>query len=117
EGLVDLEAVRLGNAAVFERDQSVLDDLQRDLVLDLLDAETGRRLVLDDEALHLVVAEVTRPDDRDVAPRRVADPFLLAVQDPGVAFALRRGGEAAARSGADQRLGEAEAADLLEARH
>ena len=48
---------------------------------------------------------------------RVADPLLLAVEDPGVAVALGGRGEAAAGAGADQRLGQAEAADLLEARH
>ena len=36
---------------VLQRDVTVLDDLERNLVLDLLDAKTGRRLVLDDEAL------------------------------------------------------------------
>jgi hypothetical protein len=33
---------------------AVLDDLERNLVLDLVDAEAGRGLVLDDEALDLV---------------------------------------------------------------
>ena len=77
---------------------AVLDDLERDLVLDLLDAEAGRGLVLDDEALDLIVGDIARPDDRDVAPRRVADPPLLAVEDPGVALALRGGSQTAARS-------------------
>ena len=86
-------------------------------MLDLLDAEAGRGLVLDDEALDLVVGDIARPDDRDVAPRRVADPPLLAVEDPGVAFALRGRRQTAARSRTDQRLGEAEAADLFQARH
>ena len=96
---------------------AVLDDLERNLVLDLLDAEAGRRLVLDDEALDLVVGEIARPDDGNVAPRSVADPPLLAVEDPGVALALRRGQQAAGRARTHQRLGEAETADLLEARH
>src|SRR5258706_604713 len=87
---IGLQAVRLGYPAVLERDLAVLDDLEGDLVLDLLDAEAGRGLVLDDEALDLVVGEVAGPDDRNVAPRRVADPALLAVEDPRVAFALRR---------------------------
>jgi len=34
---------------------TVLDNLERDLVLDFLDAEAGRRLVLDDESLDLIV--------------------------------------------------------------
>src|SRR6267378_4059165 len=102
---------------VLQRDVTVLDDLERNLVLDLLDAEAGRRLVLDDEALDLVVGDIARPDDRDVAPRGVADPALLAVQHPGVAVALCRGRQATGRSRADQGLGQAEASDLLEARH
>jgi hypothetical protein len=62
--------------------------LERNLVLDLLDAETGRRLVLDDETLDLVVREIARPDDRNVAPSRVSDPPLLTIENPGVALAL-----------------------------
>src|SRR5262249_62191028 len=108
-----LETVRIGHAAVGQRDLAVLHNLQRDLVLDLLDAEPRRRLVLDDEALDLVVGDVARPDDRDIAPRRIADPALLTVQDPAVAVALRRRGEAAASSRADQRLGKRPAADLF----
>src|SRR5262249_21955022 len=91
--------------------------LQRDLVLHLLDAEPGRRLVLDDEALDLVVLDVARPDDRDIAPRRVADPALLAVEDPAVAVALRRGRQTATGPRAHQRLGQREAADLFQPRH
>src|SRR6516165_2632129 len=112
-----LETIRIGHAAVGQRDLAVLHDLQRDLVLHLLDAEPGRRLVLDDEALDLVVGDVARPDDRDVAPRSVADPALLAVEDPGVAFAFRRGRETTTGPRAYQRLGQREAADLLHARH
>jgi hypothetical protein len=62
---------------------AVLDDLERNLVLDFLDAETGCRLVLDDEALDLIIGEISRPDDRNIAPRSVADPTLLAVEYPG----------------------------------
>src|SRR6202140_385028 len=39
-----LQAVLFRYPTVLQRDQAVLDDLERDLVLDLLDAETGRRL-------------------------------------------------------------------------
>src|SRR5882672_5471298 len=117
ERRVGLEAVRLGHPAVVQRDLAVLDHLERDLVLNLFDAEAGRRLVLDDEALDLVVGDVARPDDRDITPRRVADPSLLAVEDPRVAFALRRRQQAATTARAHQRLGQAEAADLLHARH
>ena len=77
----------------------------------------GRRLVLDDESLHLIVAKIARPDDGDVAPWCVADPPLLSIENPGIAFTLGRGGQTAARSRTDQRLGEAEAADLFQARH
>src|SRR6516164_8718134 len=111
------EPICFRHPAVLHRDLTVLDDLERDLVLHLLDAEAGRVLVFDNEALDLVVVDVARPDDRDIAPGRVADPPLLAVEDPGIALALRRRGEAAAGSRADQRLGQAEAADLFHARH
>src|SRR6202023_837593 len=111
------QPVRLGHPDVLQRDMAVLNDLQRDLVLDLLDAEARRRLVLDYESLDLVVGEVARPDDGKIAPRRVADPPLLAVEDPIVALALCRRCQATGGARTDQRLGEAEAADLLEARH
>src|SRR5262249_10555403 len=96
---------------------TVLDYFEREFVLHLLDAEAGRGLVFDDEAFDLIVRDVARPDDRDIAPGRVAGPALLAVQDPSVAFALRRRGQAAPGSRADQRLGEAEAADPFHASH
>src|SRR5207247_4587829 len=96
EGVAGLKAVRLRHADVLQRDLAVLDHLERDLVLDLLDAETGRGLVLDDEALDLVVGEITRPDDPDVALRRVADPSLLAVENPGLPLALPSGHPAVA---------------------
>ena len=57
-------------------------------MLDLFDAEAGCGLILDDEAFDLVVGEITRPDDRNVAPRRVADPPLLPVENPGIPFAV-----------------------------
>jgi hypothetical protein len=69
---------------------TILDDLEGNLVLDLFDAEARRRLVLDDKTLDLVVGDVARPDDRNIAPGSVADPPLLAVEDPGVAVTLRR---------------------------
>jgi hypothetical protein len=37
---------------------AVLDDVERNLVLNLFDAEGCRRLVLDDEALDLVIGEI-----------------------------------------------------------
>ncbi len=86
---------------------------ERDLVLDLLDAEAGCRLVFDDEALNLVIGNVARPDYRKVAPWRVADPLLLAIEDPGVAVALGCRHHAAAYSRTHQWLCQAETADLF----
>src|SRR6202166_2237313 len=117
ERIAALQAVRLGHPYILQRDLTVLDHLERNLVLDLLDAETGCRLVLDDESLHLIIAKIAGPDNRDVAPWRVADPALLSIENPAVAFALGRCGQTAARSRTDQRLGEAEASDLFPARH
>src|SRR5204863_1643944 len=113
ERLAGLEVVLLGHPTVLHRDQPVLNHLERDLVLDLLNAEARRRLVFDDEASDLVVGEITRPDDRDVTPWSVADPLLLAVENPGIALALRRRRQAAGRSGTHQRLGQTETADLF----
>src|SRR5271155_5623773 len=117
ERVATLEAVRFRNPNVLQRDVTVLDDLESNLVLDLFDTEARRRLVLDDEALDLVVGDIARPDNRDIAPGSVADPPLLAVEDPAVALALSRGQHATAYPRAHQGLGQAETADLLEARH
>src|SRR5580658_5659389 len=117
ERVATLQAVRFRNANVLERDVTVLNDLERNLVLDLVDTEARRRLVLDDEALDLVVDDIARPDNRQIAPGSVADPPLLAIEDPGVAVSLGGGQQAAARTRSNQRLGQAETADLLEPRH
>src|SRR5207249_11821630 len=90
ERVTTLEAVFFGHAAIFQGDMAVLHDLQRDFVLNLVNAEAGCRLVLDDEAFNLVVVDIAGPNDRDVAPRRVADPALLAVKNPSIPIALRR---------------------------
>src|SRR2546429_1334420 len=90
ERVAALETIFFGHAAIFQGDVAVLHDLERDFVLNLVNAEAGRGLVLDNESLDLVVGDVARPDDRDVAPRRVADPALLAVKNPSIAVALRR---------------------------
>src|SRR5262249_34484166 len=111
-----LQTIRIGHAAVGHRDLTVLHDLQRDLVLHLLDAEPGGRLVLDDEALDLVVGHVARPDDRNVAPRSVADPALLAVEDPAVTLAFRRGRPTTTGPRATQRLRTRNAAYFFHAR-
>src|SRR5438477_10374345 len=117
ERVAALQPVRFRHTDVPQRDVAVLDDLEGDLVFDLLDTEARRRFVFDDEALDLVIGEITRPDDRNIAPWRIADPPLLAVEDPGVAFALRRCRQPAGGAGTDQRLGEAKAADLVQACH
>ncbi len=117
ERVAALQPVRFRHTDVPQRDVAVLDDLEGDLVFDLLDTEARRRFVFDDEALDLVIGEITRPNDRNIAPWRIADPPLLAVEDPGVAFALRRRRQPAGGAGTDQRLGEAKAADLVQACH
>src|SRR5260370_625052 len=91
ERVARLEPIRFRHLAILQCDQTVLDHLERDLVLDLLDTEARRRLVLNDETLDLVVTDVARPDDRHVTPGLVADPFLLAVESPSVAFPFRGG--------------------------
>src|SRR5258708_14939813 len=88
ERVAALEAVRFRNPNIPKRDVTVLDDLEGNLVLDLFDTEARRRLVLDDEALDLVVGDVARPDNRDIAPGSVADPPLLAIKDPRAALSL-----------------------------
>ena len=42
----------------------------------------GWGVLLDDEALDLVVVEIARPDHGEVGEGRGADPLLLAVEDP-----------------------------------
>src|ERR1700730_6816747 len=76
ERRICLQTVRLWHAALVHRDQAVLDHAQRNLVLNLFDAESRRPLVLDDETLDLAVSDVARPDDRNVTPGSVADPLL-----------------------------------------
>src|SRR5258707_1947479 len=117
ERIAALQAVRFRQPYILQGDLAVLDHLERNLVLDLLDAETGRRLVLDDESLDVVVREIACPDDGEVAPWRVTDPPLLSIENPGVPFTLGRRGHTTARSRADQRLGQPETPDLFEARH
>src|SRR5205085_7431194 len=87
------------------------------LVLDLIDAEAGRRLVLDNEPLDLVIRNIAGPDDGDVAPGSIADPPFFAVENPGVALALRRRGQPTGGAGTHERLCKPEAADFLQPRH
>src|SRR5260370_7454699 len=86
ERFVQLETVLFEYPAVVQCDQAVLYHLERDLVLNLLDAEARRGLVLDDEAFDLVVVEIARPDDGNVAPRAIPDPLLLPIKHPGLAL-------------------------------
>jgi hypothetical protein len=74
---------------ILHGDQAILDDLERELVLNLLDAKPRSRLVLNDESFDLVIREIACPDNRNVSPWRIADPLLLAVQDPNVALLFR----------------------------
>src|SRR5881396_659453 len=99
ERVTTLKTVFFRHAAIFQGDVAVLHDLERDFVLNLVNAEAGCRLVLDDETFNLVVGDIARPDDRDVAPRRVADPALLAVKNPSIAVALRRRQQTTRRAG------------------
>src|SRR6266404_9462014 len=85
-----LKTIFFGNAAIFQGDVAVLHDLERDLVLDLFNVKPRCGLVFNDETFDLIVGDVARPDDRDIAPRRIADPTLLAVKNPSIAVALRR---------------------------
>jgi len=68
-------------------DVAVLHHLEAIFVLNFLDFEAGVVLFFT-MTLDLVVRYVARPDDGDVAPRSVADPLLLTIEDPGVAIAL-----------------------------
>src|SRR5260370_17660075 len=82
ERFVQLETVLFGYPAVVQCDQAVLYHLERDLVLNLLDAEARRGFVLDDKAFDLVVVEIARPDHENVAPPEIAHPLLLSVSVP-----------------------------------
>src|SRR5580704_3079570 len=117
ERFVFLETVLLRDPAVLHGDQAVLNYLKSNLVLNFFDLEARRSLVFNDETLDLIVGNVERPDDRDVAPGGVADPFFLAVDNPGVALAFGSRQKAPSCSRTHQRLGQTEAADLLHASH
>ena len=88
-----MEAVGLGDDHAVEGDQPVLHDAQGDLVLEVFDAHPGRA-ALDDEPFDLVVLFVAGPDDDEVGEAGVADPLLLAVEDPVVTVAASGRGEA-----------------------
>src|SRR6266478_2172405 len=82
ERVAALKTIFFRHAAIFQGDVAVLHDLERDLVLDLFHAKPRCGLVFNDETFDLIVVDVARPDDRDIAPRRIADPALLAVKNP-----------------------------------
>src|SRR5438876_6776235 len=84
-----LEMVLFLHPNVLQRHQAVLDHLEPELVLNLLDAKARRLLVINDETFDLLIRDIPRPDNRNVTPRRIADPLLLAVQDPSVALLFR----------------------------
>ena len=111
-----LQPVVLRHPDPIQRDVGVLHHPQRDLVLDLGGGQ-ARRALLHHEALHLAIIGVARPDDDVVGEGGVPDPFLLPVEDPGVAVAAGGGGHAARHAGPDVRLGQPERADLLHPGH
>src|SRR5439155_436192 len=117
ERVAALQTVGFRHTHVLEGNLAVLDHFERNLVLYLFDAKAGRSLVLDDEALDLVVGDVARPDDGNITPWRVANPALLAVENPAIPFAFGGRSHSSARSRTHQRLSEAEATDLFPARH
>src|SRR5262249_12421528 len=71
-----LQAVRLGHAAILQRDEPVLHHAHRHFGLDLLYRKPGI-ILLDDEALDLTRGFISRPDDIYVGEGGVADPLLL----------------------------------------
>ena len=86
-----MESTGFGHATLLQRDERILHHAQGNLVLQFLRLEAPRAF-LDQKAFHLVVCHVTRPDDGHVTEGGVADPFLLPVEDPAVAFAACCGG-------------------------
>src|SRR5260370_32172141 len=82
ERIAALQAVRFRHPYILQRDLAVLDHLEGNLVLDLLEAEGRRRLVLGDDSLHLIFRKIACPDDGEVAPWRVTDPPLLSIENP-----------------------------------
>src|SRR4051812_23503659 len=57
-------------------------------MLDLFRFKSGRVFVLDNEAFDLVIGQVACPNDRYVAPSGIADPLLLAIEHPRIAFSF-----------------------------
>src|SRR5262249_25163646 len=86
EHVAGLQAVRFGNAAIPQADDAVLRPAYPHFGLDLL-YRKAMIILLDDEALDLTRCFISRPDDIYVGEGGVADPLLLAVEDPSFAFA------------------------------
>src|SRR5690349_13200217 len=90
------EGVRLGQPVVvgdpdaLERDLGLPDRPQRGFALDATGLVAGCPL-LDEEPLHPAVGGVAGPHDDDVGDGALADPLLVAVEDPGVAVATSGG--------------------------
>src|SRR5256885_8955246 len=63
ERVAALKTIFFGHAAILQGDMAVLHDLERDFVLNLVNAEAGCRLVLDDETFNLVVVDIAGPND------------------------------------------------------
>ena len=101
------EPVGLRHTDVVESDVRVLHDAERLLVLDA-GADISGSGCRHDEALHLAIFGVFRPNDGDVADRSVTDPPLGPVDDPGVAVTRRGGAEALRYIRPREGFGEAE---------
>jgi hypothetical protein len=99
------------------RKDAVLHDSQRDLVLDLFDGKARGGFVFDDETLDLIVIDIACPDNRQVAPGRISNPPLLAVQNPRIPFTPRRRQQSAPGAGPYQRFGQSEATDFFQPCH
>src|SRR5215831_14064385 len=84
-----LEMVLFRQPNVLHRNQAILDYLECELILNLLDTKARCRLVLNDKSFDMVIPEIAGPDNRNATPRSIADPLLLAVQDPRGAVLLR----------------------------
>jgi len=113
------EAVGVGHPDAVEGDVGVLHDPQARLALDLGDGDAGG-VAGDDEAADGSVRggiRVARPDHDEVGDGGVADPALVAVEDPLVTLAAGRGLHPAGDVGAPVRLGQAERPDRLHPGH
>ena len=73
--------------AILEADGRILDDAERHLVFHLFCREAWGAF-LDHESLDLIVVDIASPDNRQVCKGSIADPPLLAIQDPVLAAEL-----------------------------